>query len=278
MPPILIAFFILLGGMTAPPLVKGVVAGKDPSSRSKFGEPARQEYRTWASRMSPAQADADGTCQTTFFAMSTRNAVVRARLDGVEQGLDWSFSKAVLIPAGTRQHFKAEYLSPVGGEVLACHEVDVACYGKAWSELRDARNAAPCAEVQTPNQKSRTGDPRLVLRGGMTLAHPATNGADMVVSAEIEGLLTEKWYCPAVRFEWPDGSESKMEADCAPWPPEDLSKAERKWKRSHWFPAGEWTVRVVLSRSGKDFARQEVRVIIKGDESAGDMRGLVPQN
>jgi hypothetical protein len=154
--------------------------------------------------------------------------------------------------------------------------VDIACYGKAWSELRDVRNAVPCADAAVPNQKSRTGDPRLALRSpNFVLAHPGTNGADVVVSAEIEGELTENWYCPAVRFEWPDGSASKMEADCAPWPPEDISKAERKWKRSHWFPAGEWTVRVVLSRSGKDFARQEVRVIIKGDESAGDMRGLI---
>lgn len=68
--------------------------------------------------------------------------------------------------------------------------------------------------------------PRLVL------GSPAW--VEVLVSAEISGSVTEAYYCPKV--EWTISGAlgptvSTQEADCPPWPPDDVADVPYRWTR-----------------------------------------------
>ncbi len=98
-------------------------AGVDPTARIS-GHYRATGFMTWSSSTSHPVRDA---CNTTIFGVSAGQRRVRARIDGEEQNLDWSWSKDVRTPVGERQRVVVEYLDPVGGALLARHEVPVSC-------------------------------------------------------------------------------------------------------------------------------------------------------
>lgn len=144
--------------------------------------------------------------------------------------------------------------------------------------------------------------PELVTRvfPQMSLIGPM-NCSTIIMTAEIKGPEDEKWYCPKVEWELPDGTTATEESDCSPFEKrhecredqtgcgvrgfrlnpitgkyEDKVKEcactitgyPRIWRRrlcapSH--PRGEeWSVWVRLSMRGKTLARQEIRFWVKG--------------
>lgn len=125
MPPILLAFFIVVGAMTAPPAVKGIVSGVDPMMRSKLGKPEPVSYRTWTS--SP-RFEKPGVCTFTVFALVSRSRLTRLQVNGVEQLVDWSWSWDVDIPHGYRASgMKVDFIDPVTRAVLASREIAEEC-------------------------------------------------------------------------------------------------------------------------------------------------------
>jgi len=133
------------------------------------------------------------------------------------------------------------------------------------------------------------------------LADTGFGGASVMMTAELHGPETEKFYCPKVTWEFPDGTTAVHEQDCAPFENrhecypalakdcgvngfrlnlktgeyEDTVKEcacnitgyPNLWRRSIAAPAhpeGEyWEVWVRLDKNGKMLARQNVRFWIK---------------
>lgn len=126
MPPVLIAFFILLGAGAGAPAAKALVTPKDPLARPKLCRPAAVEYRTWTS--SPRWEAKRKECVFTVFALATRERLVRLRVNGDEQLLDWSWSWEAPLPVGFQGTTVVEFVDPVGGAVLARHEVTETCW------------------------------------------------------------------------------------------------------------------------------------------------------
>jgi hypothetical protein len=129
-----------------------------------------------------------------------------------------------------------------------------------------------------------SADPALTLRAfpPVSLANVAAGCSPILFTAEIRGPEAEAWYCPEVRWQWPDGTVSTEESDCVPFEVRDrvgwhregerivddpAPGFPRRWSRSVCIPArddGEpWTIEVRLSRAGRVLARREVRVHIR---------------
>lgn len=263
MPPIVVAFFLLFGGALAPDFVKGL----DPRPHGdKRGAPVETFYRTWTST-APMHLTEGDTCPVVFFAMTNSKRAVRARLDGEEQLLDTSWTKEVAVRAGRRRHFKAEFIDAESGRLLACQEVNVRCYGRWTSlDLEDERAAPPCTpDAKVP--KKNLGDARLVLTAPpMTMSIAGEAYATVIVTAEIQGEITEDWYCPGIRFDWPDDTHSVRESDCVPFSSMEAKDIVRRWPTAHHFPAGTWKVRACLFRTEKDFACAETTVRVIGTD------------
>lgn len=69
--------------------------------------------------------------------------------------------------------------------------------------------------------------PHLVLRSSRLVALP---GQAITLTAElVGGEDAEALYCPRVVWEWPDGTESSTESDCAPWA--TGTELVRRWTR-----------------------------------------------
>lgn len=273
MPPILVAFFLLLGGLTAPDLVKGLDPRPDRSSRSKFGKPAPVEYRTWTSRPWVAVSD-DQTrvCSVTYFALATRNAVVRLEAGGAEQLLDSSWSFPRELKEKERRTLAFNFRDPQSGESLSCQEQTVVCYSsRAMSlEAEDVREGRCAPDARIPGKKGE----KAALVGQappFRMYDPAVGGAFIDVAFEIRGPVPESWYCPKIEVEWPDGARTSRESDCDPFPgPPDQ---RFRWTFNHGFPGGEWDVKACISKSGRQLACTVVKVRVMGDSPSTPFMG-----
>jgi len=270
MPPILIAFFILLGGATVPPVVKGLVTPPDPSSRPKWGKPAPQEYRTWTSAPWVAVADErTRACDVTFFALATRSRTVRLVAGGEEQLLDWSWSFQRSVPAGERRRIAFDFRDPVGGASLSCQEADVICVHPRGGVMDvRVREESVCAPPPAPVRKAESGKQHLAGKApAFTPMDLGIGGAYVQVEFELRGTVTEEWYCPAIEVTWPEGTRSSHEEDCAPFPGTAERPGVTKWRFRHGFAPGEWDVKACISKAGKQLACEVVKVRVLGDGS-----------
>ena len=65
----------------------------------------------------------------------------------------------------------------------------------------------------------------------------------ILLTAELKGgKETEKFYCPRVEWEWPDGTRSTEESDCPEF--EKRDDYPRSWRREIQSEAGAWTFTV----------------------------------
>lgn len=106
--------------------------------------------------------------------------------------------------------------------------------------------------------------PKLELRAFplMSIANPAGCSSVLFI-AEIKGPEAEDFYCPGVRWTWPNGTESFEESDCAPWDQKD--DFPRRWSRRACLPSSPVPMRVeVRLERGKDvIAKSAVEVQVK---------------
>ena len=263
MPPILIAFFILLGGALGPPLVKGLDPRPDGITRPKLGKPAPQAYRTWTSVPWVAEARRDTkACEVTYFALATRNRIVRLLAGGVEQELDSSWSITRTLRSGEARAIAFEFRDPVGGAQLACQVQTVTCLSPstAVTEVVEEGWCSPKSRVPS----SKFSKPRFVgLSSAMTMFDPAVGGAFVDVEFKVAGDVGEDWYCPRIDVDWPDGTRTMRESDCPPFESRDPGQ-RFSWRFNHGFPSGEWRVKACISKSGKLLACEVVVVRVVG--------------
>lgn len=282
MPPVLLAFFILIGAGAGSALLDH----RPGTGGEKLGEPARGFFTsTSAAYYQVATRDVyrREACRAVVFGVSLGQREVRAQIDGVEMGLDWSFSKDVDALPATRREVVVRYLDPVGGAELACQTVSFTCVPEAWDgRIRGTEsNAAPCSEAAAEGKGiDQTGPPRLEFaRPARAMATQFVPGYDVLLGsvtfvAEIRGAIDERWYCPRVEWEFPlepgphpaQTVRSSHESDCDPFVPG--AKTERRFVVRRVLPEGEWTVTVRLWK-GDELLSQQSQTVVVGN-SGGD--------
>jgi len=99
----------------------------------------------------------------------------------------------------------------------------------------------------------------------------AFSPADIMLTAELKGGDdVEELYCPEIEWEFGDGDKSIQEADCDPWTP--TTKLDRRFTVHHVFKfAGNYLVRVTLSKSGKTIMTQTMQMTVRA--GLGDPNG-----
>lgn len=131
---------------------------------------------------------------------------------------------------------------------------------------------------------AQEGKPNLIVRvyPPMTIAPLGVGCAMVRLTAEIRGPETPEWYCPEVKWTWPDDTVSTEESDCPPFEErhrvgwrreggrivdEPAHGFPRRWVRDVCFPAAPtddpWIVTVELARAGRVFAKQYARVTVR---------------
>ncbi len=103
--------------------------------------------------------------------------------------------------------------------------------------------------------------PRLELRATPPTAFSPANV--MVIGKLIGGDDLEDFYCPALEWDWGDGSRSMREGDCPPF--DDETQMARLFSVMHRYQAaGDFSVRLTLRRAGRTVASAAVSIRVLG--------------
>jgi hypothetical protein len=77
------------------------------------------------------------------------------------------------------------------------------------------------------------------------------------------GQDNEEFYCPALVWEWGDGTRSSQESDCSPY--QDGTKLERFFTARHAYGnRGTYNIKLFLVRAGKILATSVVPISVYG--------------
>ena len=88
--------------------------------------------------------------------------------------------------------------------------------------------------------------------------------ARVVLTAELVGGANdfEEFYCPAVEWEWGDGTTSENSSDCAPYEP-GKSEIKRRFTVEHVFRVGAYRVMFHLKRRDKSVGVATVNIQVR---------------
>lgn len=103
--------------------------------------------------------------------------------------------------------------------------------------------------------------PQLSLRATPRVA---LSPSGVVFMAELRGGHDiEDFHCPALEWDWDDGTRSANEGDCEPFAPE--AGIERRFTARHLYRgAGNYRPRLTLSRAGRSIAAATVTITVRG--------------
>jgi len=136
MPPVVVAFFVLIGlggGLALTDDLAPIYAGIDHTKRLKT-EKTPITYNVWTAPRWNAEADEKKGCDVTIFALVGGRGSTRLRYGGVEQILDNSWTFDERIDHGTRVSVRLEFVDPIGGWTLAERKVSFTCRRKAMRD------------------------------------------------------------------------------------------------------------------------------------------------
>lgn len=107
----------------------------------------------------------------------------------------------------------------------------------------------------------RARRPELSLRATPRVA---LSPSGVVFMAELRGGHDiEDFHCPALEWDWDDGTRSAHEGDCEPFQPE--VGIERRFSARHLYRGpGNYTPRLTLSRAGRSIAAATVTITVRG--------------
>jgi hypothetical protein len=128
---------------------------------------------------------------------------------------------------------------------------------------------ATVAAAQTPDKKDKDTPadpkrPKITLRANPLIAMAP---ARVVLTAELVGGDNdfEEFYCPAVEWEWGDGTKSESSVDCAPYEP-GKSEIKRRFTVEHVFRLGRpngYRVTIHLKRRDKSVGAATVNIQVR---------------
>jgi hypothetical protein len=103
--------------------------------------------------------------------------------------------------------------------------------------------------------------PRLNLRATPRIAFTP---ASVFMTAElVGGDAHEDYHCPALDWDWGDGSRSSHEADCEPLGQEP-GELERRFTASHVYSSGgQYQIKLTLRRASRALAAASVSVTVR---------------
>jgi hypothetical protein len=118
----------------------------------------------------------------------------------------------------------------------------------------------PSKDKDTPDPKR----PKITLKANPLIAMAP---ARVVLTAELVGGDNdfEEFYCPAVEWEWGDGTKSEASSDCAPYEP-GKSEIKRRFTVEHIFRLGRlngYRVTVHLKRRDKSVGAATVNIQVR---------------
>ena len=73
---------------------------------------------------------------------------------------------------------------------------------------------------------------------------------------------SEEFYCPAVEWDWGDGTKSESTVDCDPYEP-GKSEIKRRWTVEHVFNAGQYHVVMRLKKRDKAITQATVSLEVR---------------
>jgi hypothetical protein len=138
----------------------------------------------------------------------------------------------------------------------------------AWSgaaSLVLSASLAASAAMQKADKDAKDGQdnkrPQIRLRAQPVIAMAP---ARVVLTAELVGGANdfEEFYCPAIEWEWGDGTQSESASDCAPYEP-GKSEIKRRYTVEHVFRAGAYRVMFHLKRRDKSVGAASVNIQIR---------------
>jgi hypothetical protein len=119
------------------------------------------------------------------------------------------------------------------------------------------------AAAPQKNDKDSSSDkrPRLALKAQPVIA---MSPARVVLTAELVGGPNdyEEYYCPAVEWDWGDGTQSESASDCAPYE-SGKSEIKRRFTVEHVFRAGMYRVTFKLKRRDKVVGLSTVNIQVR---------------
>jgi hypothetical protein len=127
--------------------------------------------------------------------------------------------------------------------------------------------AASAQSADKPSKDKDTADskrPKMTLKANPLIAMAP---ARVVLTAELVGGDNdfEEFYCPAVEWEWGDGTKSEASSDCSPYE-QGKSEIKRRFTVEHVFRIGRpngYRVTVHLKRRDKSVAAATVNVQVR---------------
>ncbi|HKB13583.1 MAG TPA: hypothetical protein VKD69_23110 [Vicinamibacterales bacterium] len=128
--------------------------------------------------------------------------------------------------------------------------------------------ASPAQKADKDNPDNRR--PQVKLRAQPVIAMAP---ARIVLTAELVGGANdfEEFYCPAVEWEWGDGTQSESSSDCAPYEA-GKSEIKRRYTVEHVFRAGAYRVMFHLKRRDRSVGTASVNIQIRPGLRDGDAR------
>ncbi len=95
--------------------------------------------------------------------------------------------------------------------------------------------------------------------------------ARVVLTAELVGGANdfEEFYCPAIEWEWGDGTQSESSSDCAPYEA-GKSEIKRRYTVEHVFRAGVYRVMFHLKRRDRSVGAASVNIQVRPGLRDGD--------
>jgi hypothetical protein len=108
--------------------------------------------------------------------------------------------------------------------------------------------------------------PKLALRAAPRMA---ASPASIYFTAELQGGEdSEEFHCPAIEWDWDDGTKSEHEADCEPFGAD--TEITRRFTATHVFSEqGTYNVKVAMKRADRVIASTRITVNIR--PGFGDM-------
>ncbi len=117
-----------------------------PGPAHSRGEYEQVQPYTWTSAPWFAVADRHGWCNVVVFGVTGGGRRMRLRVDGQEQVLDSAWTVDVRVSEYVRRFVTFQYLDPIGGREVACHQVEVACLRESEPEIVAVSRGPDCAE------------------------------------------------------------------------------------------------------------------------------------
>jgi hypothetical protein len=117
-------------------------------------------------------------------------------------------------------------------------------------------------------KEKRTPRPSLTLKVSPPIVF---SPARIVATAELKGGSDAEpdLYCPAVEWDWGDGTRSEVNADCEPFEAGE-SEIKRRWTASHTYTmGGQYRVVLRLKRDGRSVVAGNTTVTVRAGARDG---------